>query len=97
MTRVGLVTVLGHGTNTLELKTSDPNSDSGACPVTVPALPGCVTEGRTFEEAFALAREAIADYVEDAMQRGKPVPLDYAGMILTPPKWRCRRWRPHQA
>lgn len=32
--------------------------------VNVPALPGCITEGDTVEEALANAREAIGLYIE---------------------------------
>ena len=42
--------------------------------VTVPALPGCVTEGDTIDEALGNAREAISLYVESLEARGLPVP-----------------------
>jgi predicted RNase H-like HicB family nuclease len=42
--------------------------------VTVPALPGCVTEGDTMDEALGNAREAISLYVESLEARGLPVP-----------------------
>ena len=42
--------------------------------VTVPALPGCVTEGDTFEEALDNARDAITLYVESLAARGLTVP-----------------------
>jgi predicted RNase H-like HicB family nuclease len=32
--------------------------------VTVPALPGCITEGATLDEAFANVRDAIAEYLD---------------------------------
>ncbi len=41
-----------------------PEPDGSAYNVTVPALPGCFTWGRTVEEALAMAREAIALYLE---------------------------------
>lgn len=31
----------------------DPNPESGAFTVTVPALPGCITEGDTFDDAVS--------------------------------------------
>jgi antitoxin HicB len=34
----------------------------GEYPVTVPILPGCVTEGRTLEEARTMASDAISAY-----------------------------------
>ena len=40
-------------------------SDEGGYTVYVPALPGCVSEGDTLDEARANIREAIALYLED--------------------------------
>ena len=39
-------------------------SDEGGYTVTVPALPGCITEGETREEALVNIREAIDLYLE---------------------------------
>jgi predicted RNase H-like HicB family nuclease len=41
----------------------EPSEDSGFTAV-VPALPGCVSEGETREEALANVREAIQLYLE---------------------------------
>ena len=40
----------------------------------VPALPGCVTQGETLEEAIAMAKDAIRLHVETLMAYGEPVP-----------------------
>jgi len=37
--------------------------EEGGYSVTVPALPGCVSQGRTREEALAMMREAIELYL----------------------------------
>jgi predicted RNase H-like HicB family nuclease len=42
--------------------------------VTVPALPGCVTWGRTVDEAFAIAREAIEGHLLALAEQGQPIP-----------------------
>lgn len=42
----------------------------GGYTVTVPALPGCVTEGDTIEEALANAKEAITGYLEALQLQG---------------------------
>ena len=42
--------------------------------VTVPVLPGCVTEGDTLEEALANAREVIGLFLESLEARGLPIP-----------------------
>ena len=45
----------------------------GGCVVSVPALPGCISEGDTRAEALSNIREAIALYVEDCRDAGDPV------------------------
>jgi predicted RNase H-like HicB family nuclease len=39
-------------------------SDDGGYTVTVPALPGCISEGNTRQEAISNIQEAIALYLE---------------------------------
>ena len=50
--------------------------EEGGFSVSVPALPGCFTEGETIEEAIAMAKEAIALYIESLEEDGEPVPDD---------------------
>jgi predicted RNase H-like HicB family nuclease len=42
--------------------------------VTVPAPPGCITQGETIEECIAHAKEAIALYLEELVASGEPIP-----------------------
>jgi site-specific recombinase XerD/predicted RNase H-like HicB family nuclease len=51
----------------------DPDPEGGYT-VTVPALPGCITQGETIDECIANAKEAIALYLEDLTASGEPVP-----------------------
>jgi len=51
----------------------------GGYVVSVPALPGCVSQGDTRDEAMANIRDAIELYVEDCRDAGDPVPTE-AGM-----------------
>jgi predicted RNase H-like HicB family nuclease len=51
-------------------------NEDGGYTVTVPSLPGCVTEGRTWEEALANAQEAIAGFVAALKDLGKPIPVE---------------------
>lgn len=53
-----------------------PNEESGGFVVEVPALPGCLTQGDTFEEAKNNIKEAIELYCETLIERGLPVPDD---------------------
>ena len=54
-----------------------PDLEQGGYTVTVPALPGCVTEGETFEEAIAMAKEAIQLYIESLIADGEPIPVEH--------------------
>ena len=40
----------------------------------VPSLPGCVSQGRTREEALSNIQEAIAGYLESLTAHGEPIP-----------------------
>ncbi len=42
----------------------------------VPALPGCVSQGKTREEAIANASDAVAGYLESLRKHGEPVPAE---------------------
>jgi predicted RNase H-like HicB family nuclease len=48
----------------------------GGFVVSVPALPGCVSQGDSREEALLNIREAIALYLEDCREAGEPVPTE---------------------
>ena len=48
--------------------------ESGGYSVTVPALPGCVSQGEPREEALAMIREAIELYLESLDAHGDPLP-----------------------
>lgn len=53
-----------------------PDSDEGGYTVTVPALPGCVTQGETLEEAITMAKDAIHLYIDSLIEDGEPVPQE---------------------
>jgi len=52
----------------------DPDPEEGGYTVTVPSLPGCITQGDTVEECLAHAQEAIALYLADLVAAGEPIP-----------------------
>lgn len=49
----------------------DPDSDYG---VEFPDVPGCITAGRTLDEARAMAAEALAGHLAILAEEGEPVP-----------------------
>ena len=52
----------------------EPDPEQGGYTVTVPALPGIVTEGDTLEEAIAMAKDAISLHIEGLIAHALPVP-----------------------
>ena len=48
--------------------------EDGVFVATCPALPGCVTQGRTRTEAAQNIREAIEGYLRSLKKHGDPVP-----------------------
>ncbi len=50
--------------------------EDGGYVVSVPALPGCVSQGDTRDEALANIREAMELYIEDCRAAGDPVPTE---------------------
>jgi len=44
--------------------------------VSVPALPGCYTEGRTLEEARMMAADAIQAYCASLLKHDEPIPVE---------------------
>lgn len=44
--------------------------------VTCPSLPGCISQGKTRDEAIANIKEAIQAYILSLEDLGKPVPED---------------------
>jgi len=47
----------------------------------VPSLPGCVSQGKTRDEAVANVREAIALHEEVLRERGEPIPDDNVELV----------------
>jgi antitoxin HicB len=52
----------------------DPDDEDGGYTITVPALPGVVTQGEGVEQCLDRAREAIALHIEGLLATGMPVP-----------------------
>ena len=52
--------------------------EDGRFTVQVPALPGCVTQGDTREEALEMAKDLVQLYLEDLAAHGEPIPFEAA-------------------
>ena len=48
----------------------------GGYVVSVPAMPGCVSQGDDRDSALANIREAIELYIEDCRDAGDPIPSE---------------------
>jgi predicted RNase H-like HicB family nuclease len=55
--------------------------EDGHWVVECPSLPGCISQGKTKEEAVANIKEAIELYVEVLHERGEPIPEDRLEMV----------------
>ena len=49
--------------------------EDGVFVAEVPALPGCISQGETRDDALANAEEAIVLYIESLEAHGEPIPL----------------------
>ena len=49
-------------------------NENGCYTVTVPVLPGCISQGDTREEALEHAQEAITGFLEALRIEGLPIP-----------------------
>ena len=74
-------------------------AEEGGYVVTVPALPGLVTEGDTLAEARAMAADAIRCYLETLQADGEEIPIEerppeevrqVAGCLITLPHIQVR-------
>jgi len=50
-------------------------NEEGGYTVTVPSLPGCISEGSTWDEALTEIKEAISGYIEVAKNWDGQFPL----------------------
>lgn len=58
--------------------------ENGGFTVTIPALPGCISEGDTFEEALKNIQEAASLYLEVTREKKQEVPQERNGVVIAP-------------
>ena len=57
-------------------------AEEGGYVVSVPELPGCITEGDTFEEAIAMIEDAMQGWLASAAKHGDPIPEQFRGRLV---------------
>ena len=55
----------------------------GGFTAVVPALPGCVTYGRTLVEARKMVKDAISGYIESLRKHKEPIPTDEETLVAS--------------
>lgn len=57
-------------------------AEEGGFYASVPSLPGCHSQGETWEETLANIKEAIELFIEDMTENGEPIPEDNLDRVL---------------
>ena len=51
-------------------------AEEGGFVASFPALPGCQTQGETFDEVIAMAKEALIGFLETLRENGRAIPQE---------------------
>jgi len=62
------------------------DKEAGGYSVTIPSLPGCISEGDTFEGALINIKEAANLYLEVMKERKRKIPGEELELIVAPIK-----------
>jgi len=62
----------------------EPDKERGGFTVTIPSLPGCISEGETFEKALENIKEAASLYLEIMQKRREEIIKEERGVIVAP-------------
>ncbi len=58
-------------------------AEEGGYVVHVPALPGCVTEGNTLEEAMEMVKDAISGYIASLKKHHEYIPEEQGPSLMS--------------
>lgn len=58
-------------------------AEEGGYIVSVPALPGCATQGETFEDAIYMIKDAIQLYLSVLKEDGEEIPQEKEDIVIT--------------
>jgi predicted RNase H-like HicB family nuclease len=59
----------------------EPDKEVGGYVVTIPALPGCVSQGDSFEEALGNIKEAAELYLEVLKEEKEEIPVEESPVV----------------
>ena len=62
----------------------EPDIEVGGYTVTIPSLPGCISEGDTFEQALKNIKEAASLYLEVMRTKKGEILREEKGVIIAP-------------
>lgn len=62
----------------------EPDIKSGGFTVTIPTLPGCISEGNNFEQALKNIQEAAGLYIETMQNKNFDIPKQEKGIVIAP-------------
>lgn len=62
----------------------EPDTESGGFTVTIPTLPGCISEGDNFEQASKNIQEAASLYIETMQNENFDIPKQEKGIVIAP-------------
>ncbi|MBI2029653.1 type II toxin-antitoxin system HicB family antitoxin [Candidatus Gottesmanbacteria bacterium] len=58
-------------------------AEEGGYVATVPALPGCATQGETFEETVEMIQDAISGYLAVLKDEKQEIPTEKEDLVVT--------------
>ena len=58
-------------------------AEEGGYSVSVPTLPGCITEGDTLEEAMKMVEDAIFGYIASLKKHNEPIPEEIRPSLVS--------------
>ena len=57
------------------------SSEDNAYVAEVPELPGCMADGKTYQEALGNAEQIIEEWIKTAIKLGKPIPQPMGRLV----------------
>ncbi|OGD83181.1 hypothetical protein A3J17_02720 [Candidatus Curtissbacteria bacterium RIFCSPLOWO2_02_FULL_40_11] len=58
-------------------------SEEGGYVASVPVLPGCLSQGETFEEATKMIKDAISGYLVVLKEKGEEIPKESGEVVIS--------------